>query len=270
MLKLIKYEFRKARTAMLVMLCVLAALEGYFLGALALEKNDHVAVAIMLLMVGVYAAAIFVFVRGLTSYTSELKNRNAYLIFMTPNSGLKIMGSKYLYTFVNGLLVGAVCAALAAVDITLFFRANGEIDTLLSFLRRMLANYGVYLDQMVLYVLIMALYGMLSMLAFFAVAYLAITLSHTLFRDKKWRGFVSFVLFVAMNYGISRLVGLFPSPTEQLLLIDLNPDAANAERTVTTLGQLLPLLVPSACMDLVCVVASLFGCGWMLDQKVSL
>ena len=73
---------------------------------------EHVVIAAGLMMFASYGAAVYIFVRGVASYASELKAKSAYLIFMTPNSGLKIMGSKYLYTFVNGILLGGVCGVL--------------------------------------------------------------------------------------------------------------------------------------------------------------
>lgn len=110
MWKLLKYEFRRARTSLLTVLGVIAVLEMYFLISLGVDHMEHVVIAAVLMMFASYGAAVYIFVRGVASYASELKAKSAYLIFMTPNSGLKIMGSKYLYTFVNGIL-WAACAA---------------------------------------------------------------------------------------------------------------------------------------------------------------
>lgn len=270
MLKLIKYEFRKVLTGMLVLLSVVAAGEAYFLISLALDNMDHVAIAILLLVMGAYAMMIFVFVRGLTTYSDELKNRSAYLIFMTPNSGLKIMASKYLYTFVNGLLIGAGMLLLAGLDVSLFLRHNGVVEPMFALISKTLAAYGVHLDQIGLYLFAMSLYGVLSMLSFFALAYFAITLSRTLFRDKKWRGLVSFAIFLGLDFLIGKINGLFPSAMDNLAPLENMSDSAAVEAAVDSLPALLTALTPSACVSLVCVVASLFACGWMLDKKVSL
>ena len=112
MWKLLKYEFRRARTSLLTVLGVIAVLEMYFLISLGVDHMEHVVIAAVLMMFASYGAAVYIFVRGVASYASELKAKSAYLIFMTPNSGLKIMGSKYLYTFVNGILLGGVCGVL--------------------------------------------------------------------------------------------------------------------------------------------------------------
>ena len=68
MLKLVKYEFRKARSALLALLGIAAVLEVYFLASLYSNHEDNMVVAGVLLFFCAYAAAIFVFVRGVTSY----------------------------------------------------------------------------------------------------------------------------------------------------------------------------------------------------------
>lgn len=270
MLKLLKYEFRKSLTALLVLAAAVGAVEVYFLGAMVLDSTDHMAYAMMLMAVCVYAAMIFVFVRGLTTYAAELKSRSAYLIFMTPNSGLKIMASKYVYTFVNGLLIGAACLLLAGLDVTLFFAHHGDIERLLRMANTLLSQMGLYLNQLGLFIAVMLITSLLSLLRFFAIAYLAITLSHTLLRDKKGRGLVAFLLFVALEYLLSQLQGLFPSPAQDLVLYAEKLGEVQTQQMVSDLNELIPLMLPHACISLVCLIASLFGCGWMLDRKVSL
>lgn len=258
MWKLLKYEFRRARTSLLTVLGVIAVLEMYFLISLGVDHMEHVVIA-----------AVYVFVRGVASYASELKAKSAYLIFMTPNSGLKIMGSKYLYTFVNGILLGGVCGALGALDLSLIMTHEDDWQ---SFLRMMdiflRVNQGVQTGQIVLAIVFYLVLVLLSLLTFFAMAYFAITLSHTLFRDKKWRTWVALLIFIGVYWGLSYLQGLLPNPVENLVFNTMYDP--NAEITVTTFADMIPQMVPYALYDLAIVLLSLFGCGWMLDKKVSL
>ena len=269
MWKLLKYEFRRARTSLLTVLGVIAVLEMYFLISLGVDHMEHVVIAAVLMMFASYGAAVYIFVRGVASYASELKAKSAYLIFMTPNSGLKIMGSKYLYTFVNGILLGGVCGALGALDLSLIMMHEDDWQ---SFLRMMdiflRVNQGVQTGQIVLAVAFYLVLMLLSLLTFFAMAYFAITLSHTLFRDKKWRTWVALLIFIGVYWGLSYLQGLLPNPVENLVFNTMYDP--NAEITVTTFADMIPQMVPYALYDLAIVLLSLFGCGWMLDKKVSL
>ena len=117
MLKLIKYEFRKALTAMLILLGGTLAAEVYFLYGMNVmeEKPEHLAISMIVLMLLSLAVYIFVLVRGVASYSGELKNRSSYLIFMTPNSTRKIMASKFLFTLILCVLFGGLYALLVHV-----------------------------------------------------------------------------------------------------------------------------------------------------------
>lgn len=271
MLKLLKYEFRKAQSTFLALLGMTAALEAYFLISLKLRRTGHVAASVSLLMLCAMAVAAFVFIRGITSYSGELKNRSSYLIFMMPNSALKIVASKFLYTFVNGLALAALYACLAAFDLGMVGVEYYDYKSLFSGIQSLLRSAGVYVDQMLYGALFIALYTFLSMLSTIAEAYFAITLSHTLFRDKKWRWMPSLALFLALAYGVSRLCGLFPSALDRLVVIDDGAYEHHFEIASDAFRQVvLPSLLPTAGVSLAVIVASMFGCAALLERKVSL
>ena len=99
-----------------------------------------------------------------------------------------------------------------------------------SFLRMMdiflRVNQGVQTGQIVLAIVFYLVLVLLSLLTFFAMAYFAITLSHTLFRDKKWRTWVALLIFVGVYWGLSYLQGLLPNPVENLVCGHDSADAA--------------------------------------------
>lgn len=280
MLKLVKYEFRKAQSAFLALLGLTAALEIYYLLSLRLEEESHMVISMMLLMLCSFAVAIFVFVRGVTSYSGELKNRSSYLIFLTPNSTLKIVASKFLYTFVNGLLFALLFAVLAGVDFLLAMQHFNEYESFLHGLKTMLNLYGVYVDQILYGVLFVLAYAFLSILSTIAVAYFSITIGHTLFRDKKWRWLPSLVLFAALTWGINYLCSRFPSAFDQLVMIDAQlqsvaPEAAGMQAGMQVAADtlhdvIIPSLLPTAGVSLGVILASMFGCAALLEKKVSL
>lgn len=271
MWKLLKVEFRRARTAMLALLGVAGVLEIYFCAALFMmeEHPEHLIISVALLALAAYGALLFVLIRGVTSYSSEMKAKSAYLLFMTPNSGYKIMASKYLYTFVNGLLMGAICAALAVLDTVLMLTKQRGWSDMLDFFNRVLNLQGVQTGQIALAVLFYLVLVVLSLLAFFAVAYFAITLSHTLLRDKKGRSLVAVLVFVGLNVALTKVQGLLPNPVDQLVFTVTEVEG-NYGTTVMNFYDLVPSLMLYGALDLVVFLASAIGCGWMLEKKVSL
>ena len=269
MLKLVKYEFRKSLTALMTLLGLTAGLEAYILDALFLDKENHLFIALLLMILCAYAVAVYVFVRGVTSYSGELKSRSAYLIFMTPNSTLKIMGSKFLYTFVNGLLFAALYGALGLLDLTLTLQKYQRYDAFWGAAQNFLKAYGVHVDQIALGLLAGTAYIFLSLLAVIALAYLAITLSHTLLRDRKGRGLVALLIFFLLNWLVNWFSGLFPSALDLLVVYD-GDMAQVTGQVIATSREVLLSMLPAALISLGVIVLSWLGCAWMLERKVSL
>ena len=276
MFKLLKHEFRKGLTALLVMLGITVALEGYFLYGLYINPEDmwHAAVAAWLLVLMAMGMSMFVFIRGITSYSNELKSKSAYLIFMTPNSALKIVASKFLFTFVLGLLAAAAYGALGMLDITILLNEFGELEETITMATEALAELGLHVDQFVLAVVLGFLMVMLYVLSLCAMAYLAVTLSHTLFRDKSWRWLAALGFYWALTQLLGLVNGLFASPFEELVFQTApalnNVAAAYNIQLTPSFGDLLLLMVPYSLVSLGMILVSLFGCAWMLDKKVSL
>lgn len=274
--KLLKYEFRKGLTGLLIMLGVTAALEGYFLYGLYINAEDgwHAAIAAMLLVFMTMAMSVFVLIRGVTSYSGELKSRSAYLVFMTPHSTRKIVASKFLYTFVLGLLMAAIYGALGLMDIGLLLHEFGELEEVLTTINDAMAQLGFHLEQYIFAAILGLLMVMLYALSFCAAAYLAVTISHTLFRDKSWRWLAALGLFWLLMQGVSAVYGLFSSPFDALVYQTApglaNVSAAYDIKLTPELRDLLPALAPHALTSVCVILASLFGCAWMLEKKVSL
>lgn len=280
MCKLLKYEFRKALTAMLILLGGTLAAEVYFLYGIRVmeEKPEHLGISVLVLMLLALVVYIFVLVRGVVSYSGELKSRSSYLIFMTPNSTRKIVASKFLFTLILCAIFGGLFAVLGLVDIRLLLVEIGEYEAFIQALNEMLLTLGVHTDQIIVGAVFTVLLMGLSMLSFFAVAYLAITLSHTLFRDKKWRWVMALIFYFVINYALNAISTLFPMMYTSLQvytgpaamytaegeLVIPEPDYAELFRTMFV------FLLPQAVISLLTIIGSLFGCAWMLEKKVSL
>lgn len=280
MLNLLKYEFRKALTAMLILLGGTLAAEAYFLYGMRVmeEKPEHLAISMLVLLLLSLVVYIFVLVRGVASYSGELKSRSSYLIFMTPNSTRKIMASKFLFTLILCIIFGGLYALIGFVDFRMLLEAVGEYEEFIEALNDMLMAMGVHTDQLIVGIVFTVILVGLSMLSFFAVAYLAITLSHTLFRDKKWRWVMALIFYFVINYALNTISTLFPMMYTSLQIytgpavmytaegemVIPEPDYAELFRTMFT------FLLPQAVISLLTIVGSLFGCAWMLEKKVSL
>ena len=269
MFKLLKYEFRKALSAFLALLGITVALEVYFLIALNAKNENHLVLSTILLAFSAFAAAIFVFVRGITSYSGELRSRASYLIFLTPKSTTKILASKYLYTFANGLLFLCLFGYLTYLDFGLLATKYYNYAGFYTGINALLRSRGVYLDQILGGGLFMIAYAFIKLLSTVGIAYFAITLSHTLLRDRKWRWLPALVLFLALSWGVNYVCSLFPNAMDELVMIDIaGVEGTPSDESLSAI--LVPSLLPTLGVSAAVIVASLFSSAELLRRRVSL
>lgn len=120
MFRLSKYELRKNRTALFVLLAGLAALQICFLIALRGKTQDYAIIWSTILVLYAVVCYFAVFIFAITNYYREINSKTSYLVFMTPVSALSIILSKMLTVLVLGVILAAALGALGWLDFSLF------------------------------------------------------------------------------------------------------------------------------------------------------
>ena len=256
MLKLMKYELRKNRTLLLVLLGVVVALEALFLVNAARKDANWLFVSVALLMLATYGVAMSVFIMGVSGYSRELNQKSSYLIFMTPRTPLQIIASKMIFTVLVGVIFALGLVALAGVDIPIMFKAideswDGYVNVINAVLGDTEWSVGRFLTTVAFYAALV----MSELISTIAVAYLSITLSATFMRSRKGHALVSVLLFLAISYLIGRL--------NQGLVGDV-------VNTLRDAGDLIGALWPNLLVSLGTIAASIALSAWMLGRKVEL
>ena len=207
MLKLMKYEFRKMRTALIALLLGLLALElGFILGnTLDKEALEYVSLALLSLMVfGTYG---YILISGVVSYSRELNDRTGYLTFMTPTRPIGIVLSKLVYTLLVGSAATALFALVAWLDYAYLARSmnldGSLLDQLNLSLKFMLGDMRFSLTGLFQAVAFTVLSVLIEVMLMMCTAYLAITVSATALQNRRGflRALVSVVLFGLITWG---------------------------------------------------------------------
>lgn len=255
MLKLVKYEFRKNLYSMLVMGGMLIAAQVYFLYAcfIADDRNKALAGAWLLFMV---AAICFfmVFITGVITYSRELSNKTSYLVFMTPNSAIKIIGSKLLYTFLNGALVLAILAILGIFDWKLLMKMWEQEVSMLETIADMLGSLGVDTLNIMYSLLALTFRFLVSFFMAITLAYMSVTATATILQNKKIKGLISVVLYILVFVVVNKVGGLFPRLYE-------NPESFT---------QVVMADFPCMIFFLIIVIGSVMATSQLLEKHVSL
>ena len=260
MLKLMKYEFRKLRTTLLILLGSAAALEVGFLAGQAMKKTTMMTVCLGLITFLTFLVYAYILLAGMASYSRELKEKSGYLIFMTPVTPLGVVISKLLFTTLAAVAATVLFGGIAYLDFRMLFermhfdaRLTQQINTLLRFGLKADAGIEQILGMAAFYTVTV----LVEILSTMCTAYLAITLSATLLQNKKGflRALISLVLFVALNWGLGWL-------TQNLVYSRVALDTPFQEMTG-------PLAV-SVGMNAVFCALFAGASAWLLDKKVNL
>ena len=236
MLKLMKYEFRKNRTGLLVMLLIAAGL--YLLAPLgrALDSGSLMIASVVLLFIYAFAAYVFVLVRGIIAYSGELNGRTGYLLMMVPRSAAGILFGKLLFTLAFGLLMLAVSSLALMASGALLLGQIYQLKGLLETARFLMLQSGIDPASIANVALFFVAAVATSVLAMVSMGYLAVTLGATLLQSGRLRGVASFALFIALCALTGSLQNL------------VSPDVEMFATLAEALGAALPVILLDAAL----------------------
>ncbi|MGN0514928.1 MAG: hypothetical protein ACI4GD_11670 [Lachnospiraceae bacterium] len=255
MLNLLKYELKKNKAVLITLAFIVFGLEGYYLVSFAMDKLDHMGIASSFLsLISVISFAI-VFILGITNYQKELCSKTSYMVFMTPNSSLKIIGSKLCYVLLLGIATAIVLGGLAVLDLGLLGTLVDEQYHIFDLIKMLAEHLGIDLTLIMGYFTIRLIYFILSVLSVVTVAYLAITLSATLLYNSRFRGIISVVFFILLMVAVTYI-------NNHIIADDLVVAMDFSEIFINS--------IPGIIYNAVVMIGCMFGCSFLIDRHISL
>lgn len=248
MLKLMKYEFKKQAMTKVIMLILIAVIEVVFLIGVAVKTNENLIMVPMIIMIFFTVVAIFfVSVESIFTFSNDLKTKASYMLFMTPHSSYTIIGAKLLVAFITLFLTGMVLLFLNAGNFVLLgIRLEGFAsmrDAIAMLLREV---WHIEIDFYDVFRLILDM--LVGFATFITTAFVSITISATILADKRFKGFVSFVIFIILNL-------IFTIITNKILVTDIWSNS---------------YFLISMGINLIFLLATYFGTAWLLKKKINL
>lgn len=260
-LRLMKYEFRKMRTPLLLMAAALTGLEAGFIAGMTLEDYRMVGFCLAMLASLALVSYLYILIAGITSYERELSDRTGYLVFMTPSSSLSIVGSKLVFIALTAVCATALFGAAACFDFSWLTRGVGmdpQLYRQIQYAMRRLSEAmgpGSPLRQAAMLVAFQGGSLLIHMLLLMCCAYLAVTVSTTLLQTRKslLKMAISFGIFVGLNALTGKISGL-----------------AAGELEVYAAGEVLRRLGLRAAVEFAFSLLFAGASAWLLDRMVSL
>ena len=254
MLKLIKYEMRKNVTAFVTLYGILIGLETVFVLGCYLDNTDLIVMAIGCLVATSLTCYYIFYIFGISSYSKELKTKTGYLTFMIPVSSHQILWSKLLSTIIASTVYMALVVGFGFVDMAIMENKYSETKLMESVLEMVLEKADMSVAEVGMAMLVYIVAMIIEFLSIVGIAYLAMTLSATLFQNNKGKSVLSFVLFVVFIYAMGWLMEVIP------------------DLSISSEGLYAPFIekIPTFGANIVILIVTVFASAKLLDKKVSL
>jgi len=260
MLKLMKYEIIKKYRELLIALSLFGILEVITL-VLLLKKNEYTAGGVGLYSVIGVILFIFILVDNIKMYTGDLKNKSGYMLFLTPNSGYKILGSKLIIAFLENVVGFIIYFFVGIINLDIVLRIMEE-QGLVDLLNSMNINIE-YTGADIASVFVIGIVFLCGWVVFILSIYLSATIYKSLLSNVKHGGLITFVIFLLVNKILEVIYKLFGKITMSVNYFDNIDITENFSNVLFFVG-------PWAILLLIVGAILYFITAYLLDKKVNL
>lgn len=252
MINLIKYEFIKKGK-----LFGITAVSAILLSLLANFKYGEAGTGLFL---GLLTIVMFILytVDVISMYSKELNNKTGYMTFMTPNSGYAILGSKVITAVLEGIIMLVFYFLLTFLSIYI-------ISGFENFFNTNYIHYDVSFGFTIGHLIIILFVLLLLFIEFILTIYTSITVRKSILANVKFKGLISFLIFIGINYVIANIFDAF----EKFTTI-FKDDWITSSGVILSANDLLTSSLPLVIIIiLICTGLTLIS-GYLLEKKINL
>ena len=259
MLRLIKFEFMRKYKLLAMTLITAIALNLFAI-------NRGAGGSTMFLVLFPMVLSILYLVDIIKMYSEDLNKKTGYMLFMTPNSGYKIISSKLLTAIIEGfalllmyfifILINGTYIAVAMGNEIDYSQIIKGVDSLLS------GNLGFTLNHVFLFLLA----ALTFLIAFITTVYTAMTIRKSIFSEIKFGGLFSFIIFLVINWGLSFISSKF---FQVITPYYDSIDTISSTGGITASGFAM-ILLPMIIVLVIQAIAFTGISGYLLEKKINL
>lgn len=275
MVNIIKYELKRTKVPKLVFLGIILISEILLLIGIKLlsdfsESSDgFIASGITGLLIGCLGLYFYLFFEAILLLNKDLKSKQGYMVFMTPNSKYKILGGKAIMSILSMFLSVILIAILVVLNTSFIMKTIG-VDV------SEIPNIGVFFNANLIIGFIISAFAGWTMIV--GLGFIAVILSKFMrIENSGLRVFISVLIFLGGNFVISRLVEslaeniIGPNPLYvELGSLMIQSNAYGTLPSDVTINPINSYLV-FVCLAYLILAAVFFTLsGWILDKKMSI
>ncbi len=257
MYNLIKFEFARKKTVFAV--AALLTIIGQIFVLFKFFQLDEVARNISGEEIfGVFLGATMVgfgilyLIDIIFLFRNDLFKQEGYMLFMTPNNGYKILGSKLIFGLLEGLAI--VIFYLGLLFLNLKVMLGVPIDFEMIGINSVMIMTGI--KGLIL--------GVFTILEFALTVYLSFALFKSLFNNTRFKGLITFGIFVVINIVKTKFVEVIANllgggiTTIDMMSGDMMLDAINTAMNYGLVATIISAIV------------LFIGTGYLLEHRINL
>ncbi len=261
MLKLIKFEMKRKKTlfqaALFIVVVTQLLISMRFFAVDASFRVNHNENLILLYLVIVFIVfAILYFIDLVTLFRNDVFHPEGYMLFMTPNSGYKILASKLMFALIEGLSIFLIYFVLLLINMRMLYGSVFFQD-----LRQINMDWNI-----------MPLVGrfglsvITSLVEFALTVYLSYAIFKSLFPNLRFKGLLTLIIFFVISVFKGRIVAYisaFEMKRTYYAFLD-------EEMITQVIGVIREALNVSIGFNIVSAVITFLITGYLLEKKVNL
>ena len=266
MLKLIKLELFKSKNILIYFFSIIFLTEILFLIGYALDKEILIAITTFLLSIMAVVSVVAIIIYSVILYLPDISKKPGYMLFSTPNSAYKILGSKIIVTLIVGFLLFIVFALLGSFDIYL---TTKDIDTSEITLESIFKFIIDALREEPVGITLFFTSTLSQFIANITIVYFSITLTYTFLSNVKFKNFIAFLVFIGVNTVLSTAAFAIQSLLNLSGAFEFNTALYNSSNPFDLNFNVNFMLVPLI-INIIIGLVMYFASAWMVEKKLNL
>lgn len=271
MLNLIKHEFIKSKTPLIISLSIFFLLEiCYIIGGLT-GIDELFLVSSMMLFMFISFSFLAAIVYSVFIYDMDISqnHKNGYMLFMTPNNSYQIIGAKLIASLIVGIITAVIILAVFMINVNIaenFALLNVE-DTfsgIYTSLKMMIT--GISFGNAFILILNLILQFMTTIVCI----YLSKMLCNTIFFNIPAKGVLAFGVFIVINIILGVLSWLLVKVMNINFNAEINLDEAADINSAITMAFGNNGLIISVIVNLIFMAAMYIGTSYLCEKKLSI
>jgi hypothetical protein len=200
-----KYEIKRRKKLILTVAIIIAFLEAAVCFGIY-KGGVWSVISVVFSFVILVGGLLFPFIDAIANLYSDFKNKHGYMLFLTPNKGIKIFGSKAIFALLELLAIVVIVACSLSISLALLKSMRPVIyasvfGDMFNSIETLLVSNDLSVWSIAPFVIAVLLQYFTSIM----IAMLSLTISKTILSKNNFNWLFALLIYFAVSFGVQAL-----------------------------------------------------------------